>query len=79
MDKKKVITIISIVVIILSAVLSIIIITNKQKEETPSNVIEGITLPESTDILNDVTVENLKITNVSLLTKSLTLSIGALS
>ena len=70
MDKKKVTLIVSILVIILSVVLSVIIINNKnEKEETPNNVIEGITLPETKDILNDATVENLKITNISLLTR----------
>ena len=69
MDKKKVTLIVSILVIILSVILSILIITNKEDEEKPSNVINGITLPETKDILKDTTVENLKITNISLLTR----------
>ena len=68
MDKKKVTVVVSILVIILSVVLSILIITNK-KEEEPSNQIDGITLPETKDLLKDTTVENLKITNISLLTR----------
>ena len=68
MDKKKVTLIVSILVIVLSVALSILIMTNKEEEKT-SNTIEGITLPETKDILKDSTVENLKITNVSLLTR----------
>ena len=68
MDKKKIILIVSILVIILSVILSILIITNK-KETKPSNVINGITVPEVKDILKDANVENLKITNISLLTR----------
>ena len=68
MDKKKVTLIVSILVIVLSVALSILIMTNKEEEKT-SNTIEGITIPETKDILKDSTVENLKITNVSLLTR----------
>lgn len=68
MDKKKVTIIVSILVITLSIILSILIITNK-KEEKPNNVIDGIVLPETNDILKDATVENLKVTSASLLTR----------
>ena len=67
MDKKKVLLIVSTIVILASVVASIYIISTKKEE--PEDLIEGINLPENKDILKDATIENLKITNVSLLTR----------
>lgn len=68
MDKKKIIIIGSIVAVLLSIAV-IIYVTTK----TPNNeeyTIDGIDLPKNKEILNDTTVDNLKITDISLLTRN---------
>lgn len=67
MDKKKILLIGSIVIILASVIASIYIISTK--EEEPEYTIDGIDLPENKNILKDSTVENLKITSASLLTR----------
>ena len=66
MDKKKIIVIISLVVIILASIITnIYILSNKEKEE--GFKIDGITETQNKEILKDTKVNNLDITNVSLL------------
>ncbi|MBQ2873473.1 MAG: hypothetical protein IJE89_05690 [Bacilli bacterium] len=65
--KKKIILIISVIVIIISIIMSILLLTSKDKEEPFT--IDGIDLVENKDILKDKEVNNLNITDVSLLTR----------
>lgn len=66
MDKKKILIIASIIVIIISIIL-IIIIFNKKEED--KFTIDGISLPQNKEVLKESSVENLKISDVSLLTR----------
>lgn len=67
MNKKKLIIIGAIVAVLLSVA---VVIYASQKEETePEFTIDGINLPTNKDILKDTTVNNLKITKASLLTR----------
>lgn len=67
MDKKKILLIVSIVLIIASIVVSVILLVNKPEEEEFK--IEGIDLPKNQEILKDVSLDGIEITNVSLLTR----------
>ena len=67
--KNKKILIACLVVIILASVITIIYMLTNNKEETPDSKIEDFETVQNDSILNDATVENLKITNVSLLTR----------
>ena len=67
--KNKKILIACLVVIILASVITIIYMLTNNKEETPNSKIEDFETVQNDSILNDATVENLKITNVSLLTR----------
>jgi len=67
--KNKKILIACLVVIILASVITIIYMLTNNKEETPDSKIEDFETVQNDGILNDATVENLKITNVSLLTR----------
>ena len=67
MNKKKILMISSIVVIIISIIAIIIIMFNKNKEE--KFIIDGISLPQNKEVLKEGFVENLKISDVSLLTR----------
>lgn len=67
MDKRKILIIGSIILIAISIVISVFMIFNKPEEE--EFTIDGINLPTNKEILKDATVGNLKITNVSLLTR----------
>jgi len=66
MNKKKILIIGSIIAIMLSIAL-IIYVTTKPKDTPIDNQIEGITLPTNKNILKDVTINNLKITNISIM------------
>lgn len=68
MDKKKLLVIGSIIVIIVSIIASIIIIVNKDNEE--EFTIDGIILPSNKEILKETTIDDLKITDISLLTRN---------
>lgn len=67
MDKKKILIVVLGVVILVSIIAAILIITNN--EEDTKYGIEGIALPKNKEILKEKTVENLKITDISLLTR----------
>lgn len=68
MEKKnKIILVVSILVILASIITSIFLLTKKDPEEPP--VIEGINLPRNKDVLKDNKVNELDITNVSLITR----------
>lgn len=67
MDKKKLLTIGSIIVIIVSIIAIIVLVVNKDKEE--EFTIDGINLPTNKEILKESTIDNLKITDISLLTR----------
>lgn len=67
MDKKKILIVVLGVVILVSIIAAILIITNN--EEDTKYGIEGIELPKNKEILKEKTVENLKITDISLLTR----------
>ena len=67
MDKKKKIIIGLGILFLVSLVLLVISVVNKPEEEEFK--IDGITLPENKEILKDKTIGDIKITNVSLLTK----------
>ena len=68
MDKKKILITGSIVAVILSVAV-IIYVASKPKEE-PEFTIDGINLPTNKDILKDTTIENLDITNTSLIIRN---------
>jgi len=68
MDKKKIIIIGAIIAILLSVAV-VIYASNKETQE-PDFTIDGINLPTNKEILNDASVDELKITNVSLLTRN---------
>lgn len=66
MKNKKIIIIVCLALVILLAIgVSIYILTNKPEENKFK--IDGIDVAENKDILKDTTVENLEITNISLL------------
>jgi hypothetical protein len=65
MDKKKLLVIIAIITIAIA--IGVIIINKDNKEEEFK--IDGIDLPTNKEILKDANVDNLKITNISLLTR----------
>ena len=65
MDKKKLLVIIAIITIAIA--IGVIIINKDNKEEDFK--IDGIDLPTNKEILKDANVDNLKITNISLLTR----------
>jgi len=67
--KNKKILIACLIIIILASLITIIYITTNKKEETPDYLIEGIEPVENEDILKDTSVNDLNITNVSLLTR----------
>ena len=68
MEKKnKIILIVSIIIILASILFSILMLTKKDEEEPFT--IEGINLPENKDILKDAKVNELDITDISLLTR----------
>ena len=68
MEKKnKIILIASIIIIITSIIVSILMLTKKDNDTPP--VIEGINLPQDKDILKDAKLNELDITDVSLLTR----------
>lgn len=67
MDKKKIILIIGAIIAILLSV-AVVIYTKNTKEKTPDFTIEDINLPKYKDILKDTKVNNLDITDVSLIT-----------
>ena len=66
MNKKKLLAIGSITVIITSIITIVIMITQNKEEEF---TIEGISLPKNKEILKENSIENLKITDISLLTR----------
>ena len=68
MDKKKILIIGSIVAVILSV--AVIIYVASKPEEEPEFTIDGINLPTNKDILKDTIIENLEITNTSLIIKN---------
>ena len=68
MKKKKILIIVSTLAIILS--LTIITYTLNKNKNEPQFIIEGIEIPQNKDILNDTTINNLKISNISLITKN---------
>lgn len=67
MDKKKILIVCSILIILVSIIASIYIVSSK--EEEPEFTIDGINLPENKEVLKDATVEDLKITDVSLMSR----------
>ena len=67
MNKKKIILIGSIVLIIASLLVSVLLIVNQPKEEDFQ--IEGIDLPNNMNVLEDKIIGEIKISNVSLLTR----------
>lgn len=68
MDKKKKIILIgSIILIIASLVISVLLITNKPEPEEFK--IDGIDLPTNKSVLEDKIIDDIQITNVSLLTR----------
>ena len=66
MDKKKIIVIISLIVIILASIITNIYILSNQKPDEEFKI-EGITETKNKEILKNTKVNNLDITNVSLL------------
>lgn len=69
MDKKKILVIVSILIIVASVAVSVFLIVKDKPEGEDEFIIEGIDLPKNRDILKDVSVDGLKITDVSLLTR----------
>lgn len=67
MNKKKLLMIGSIIVIIISIIVIIIMLNKNQKEKF---TIDGISLPQNKEVLKESSVENLKISDVSLLTRN---------
>lgn len=66
MDKKKIIVIISLIVIIIASIITnIYVLSSKEPEEKFK--IDGITETQNEEILKDAKINNLDITNVSLL------------
>ena len=68
MNKKKILIIGSIVAILLSIAV-IVYAATKSNNDPKDNYIEGINLPSNKDILKDATVNNLKISKVSVVTR----------
>lgn len=68
MKNKKILIICLIIIILISIITNIYILSNKPVKDEPT--IEGINKPENKEILKDVSVEGLKITNISLLTRN---------
>ena len=66
-NKNKIIIVVSIIVIISSVAVSLLMLTKEEQKEPLT--IEGINLPENKDILKDSKVDELDITEVSLLTR----------
>lgn len=69
MDKKKILVIVSILIIVASVAVSVFLIVKDKPKGEDEFIIEGIDLPKNRDILKDVSVDGLKITDVSLLTR----------
>ena len=68
MERKKIIIVIALILTIIS-IIGISVYKLTTKEEKNEFTIEGIDLVENKEILKDAEVENLKITNISLLTR----------
>lgn len=68
MKNKKILIICLIIIILISIITNIYILSNKPVKDEPT--IEGINKPENKEILKDASVEGLKITNISLLTRN---------
>lgn len=66
MKSKKLLIVCLIIIILASTITNIYILSNKDNEEKTNN---GITTVDNLDVLKDTTVNDLDITNVSLLTK----------
>lgn len=68
MDKRKLLIVGSVILIIASVVVSIFLLVNNEPAEEDFTI-DGIELPKNESVLEDAVVDNLKITNVSLLTR----------
>lgn len=66
-NKKKILIVCLVIVIIASIITNIYILSNKPEENTFK--IDGIDTLDNQDILKDATIEGLKITNISLITR----------
>ena len=67
--KNKKVLIICLTIIILSSLVTSIYLITKDKEEKPTNTLDGIDLVINEDILKDATIKNLLVTDVSLFTR----------
>lgn len=66
--KKKIIIVFLVLIILGSILININLLSNKEKEEE-KNQIEGIELVEDKNVLKDSKIENLDITDISIVTR----------